>query len=187
MGFLSLHKHVSKFLIINIHLYPLLVLFLWRTLTQTLLIPHWLVLPLRVPKRWEDKNSLWYQAGPCGTPGHKAFLCPPFYDYRKQPLFSFHDLPWVPVGRFKQLLVRERKRCETREKQNIKRNSAALGQGPSSLSMDTHNNIFECFTDIENASRWEKLTINDGMLLISMKTTLDQLEPEDWWCWLPLI
>ena len=61
----------------------------------------------------------------------------------------------------------------------IKRNSAALGQGPSSLSMDTHNNIFECFTDIENASRWEKLTINDVMLLISMKTTLDQLEPED--------
>ena len=49
----------------------------------------------------------------------------------------------------------------------VKRNRAALGQGPSSLSMDTHNNIFECFTDIENFSRWEKLTINDGMLMMA--------------------
>ena len=49
----------------------------------------------------------------------------------------------------------------------VKRNRSALGQGPSSLSMDTHNNIFECFTDIENFSRWEKLTINDGMLMMA--------------------
>ena len=35
-------------------------------------------------------------------------LCVPhFFDYRKEPSFSLHDLPWSPMGRFKQLLNKE--------------------------------------------------------------------------------
>jgi len=42
-------------------------------------------------------------------------LCVPhFFDYRKQPSFSPHDLPGVPMGRFKQLLIRERRGWENR-------------------------------------------------------------------------
>ena len=37
-----------------------------------------------------------------------------FFDYRKQPSFSLHDLPRVPMGRVKQWLIRD-----TREKQTI--------------------------------------------------------------------
>ena len=45
------------------------------------------------------------------------------------------------MGRFKQLLVKERRGCETREKQS----RAALGQVPVAPSIDTHNNVFELF------------------------------------------
>ena len=75
-----------------------------------------------------------------GLPGTKAFCVPHPFDYRKQPSFSLHDLPWVPIGRFKQLLVREGRGCETREKQP----RAALGQSSVAPSIDTHN-IFELF------------------------------------------
>ena len=77
-----------------------------------------------------------------GLPGTKAFCVPHPFDYRKQPSFSLHDLPWVPTGRFKQLLMREGMGCEIREKQTVKR---SLGQNPGSSSKDTHSNIFELF------------------------------------------
>ena len=67
-------------------------------------------------------------------------------------------------GRFKLLLIREGRRLETKEKQS----RSALGQGPVSPSMDTYHNIFELLADTETPSRWEKLTINDGMLTTSM-------------------
>ena len=60
------------------------------------------------------------EQGPVGLLGTKAFCVPHFLDYRKQPSFSLHDLPRVPMGRFKQLLIREGKGCETREKQTVK-------------------------------------------------------------------
>lgn len=50
----------------------------------------------------------WYCAGvPVGFLGTKPFCVPHFFDYRKQPSFILHHLPWVPVGRFKQLLIRK--------------------------------------------------------------------------------
>ena len=49
--------------------------------------------------------------------------------------------PGVPMGRLKQLLIREGRGFETREKQL----TAALGQDSVSPSMDTHNSIFELF------------------------------------------
>ena len=39
--------------------------------------------------------------------GTKAFLCPSFLVLRKWASFSFHDLPWVPRDRFRQLLIKE--------------------------------------------------------------------------------
>ena len=64
--------------------------------------------------------------GPVGLLGTKTFCVPHFSDYGKQPSFSLHDLPWVPVGRVKQLLTREGRGCKTREKQS----RPALEQGP---------------------------------------------------------
>ena len=49
--------------------------------------------------------------------------------------------PGVPMGRLKQLLIREGRGFETREKQL----RAALGQDSVSPSMGTHNSIFELF------------------------------------------
>ena len=77
--------------------------------------------------------------GPVGLLGTRPFCVPHFFDYRKQSLFSPHDLSWVPMGRFKPLLIREGRGCETREKQS----RAALRQGPVSPSKDTHNSISE--------------------------------------------
>ena len=62
----------------------------------------------------------------------------------------------------------------------VKRNcSAALGQGPGSLSRNIHN-IFELFWDQETPTRWEKLVLWCLQVLDQ-----DWLELEGWWCWLP--
>ena len=79
-----------------------------------------------------------------GLLGTKSFLCPPFLDYRKSISFSLKDLPLVPKGRFRQLLIREERGYETRQEQS-RNNSAALGQGPGSPSGYTQNSIFELF------------------------------------------
>ena len=42
---------------------------------------------------------------PVGLLGTRPF-CVPLFDYRKQLSLSFHELPWVPVGWGKQLLIR---------------------------------------------------------------------------------
>ena len=47
------------------------------------------------------------EQGPVGVLGTKSFCVPHFSDYRKPPSFSLHYLPWVPVGRLKQLLIKE--------------------------------------------------------------------------------
>ena len=90
----------------------------------------------------EQNRTYDTEQDPVGLPGTKAFCVPHPFDYRKQPSFSLHDLPWVPTGRFKQLLMREGMGCETREKQTVKR---SLGQDPGSSSKDTHSSIFDLF------------------------------------------
>ena len=50
--------------------------------------------------------------GPVGLLGTRPFCVPLFFDYKKQPPFSLRDLPRVPIGRFKQLLIREEMVCE---------------------------------------------------------------------------
>ena len=53
--------------------------------------------------------------GPIELLGTNAFCAPHFFDYRKQPSFSLHDFTCVTTSRFKQLLIRERRSCETQE------------------------------------------------------------------------
>ena len=42
-----------------------------------------------------------------GLLGTKGFPGPPFLNYRKYASFSLHEVPYVPMSRFKQLLIRE--------------------------------------------------------------------------------
>ena len=49
--------------------------------------------------------------GPVGLLGIGPFCVPLFFDYKKQPPFCLRDLPRVPIGRFKQLLIREERVC----------------------------------------------------------------------------
>ena len=123
------------------------------------------MVPFADSQPWEQKR--WWpidiKLGSVGLLGAKTFCVPHFFDYRKQPSFSLHDLPWVPMDRFKQLLTREGKRHKTRETQL----RATMGQGPVSLATDIHNNILELFCKFWKFSRWEKLS-NDGMLSTSM-------------------
>ena len=102
--------------------------------------------------------------GPVGLLGTRFFCVPHFFDYRKQPSFSLHDLPWVPTGRFKQLLIREG------EDERPGRNNQ---EQPWVKVLFFHQWIhtaisLSCFADTETPTRWEKLMINDGMLPTSM-------------------
>ena len=115
----------------------------------------------------------------CGAPGHKAFLCPSVSWLQKIGFLQPPWPSWVPMGRFKQLLIREGGDAETREKQS-RNNSAALGRGPLSPSRSTQNNIFEQFYRDWNSHQVEV----SCMLPISLWTS-DQLEPQGWCC-LPL-
>ena len=112
--------------------------------------------------------------GPVGLPGTRSFCVLHFFDYRKQPSFSLRDLPWVPMGRFKQLLSREGRGCEIREKQMVKSSHGARFWIPAT---DSHN-ILNCSVYTETHSRREKLTINDSMLPTS-KQIPDELEVDD--------
>ena len=85
--------------------------------------------------------------GPVGLLGTRPLCVPHFFDYRKQPSFNLYSLPWVPVGSFKQLLIRERRGWETSEKQS----KEASGQGLVSPSKDAQDNIF---ADTGTPSRW---------------------------------
>ena len=59
----------------------------------------------------------------------------------------------------------------------VQRNSgAALGKGPSSPSRDTHNNICELF-----CIYWNPFPMGCPQV-----RRPHQVEPEGWWCWLPL-
>ena len=89
------------------------------------------------------------EQGPVVFLGTKPFCVPHFFDYRKQPSFSLHHLPWVPMGRSKQVLIREGRGCETREKQS----RAALGQGPVSPSTIHTTISLSYFADTETPSR----------------------------------
>ena len=78
-----------------------------------------------------------------------AFLCPPFLVLRKWAWFSLHGLPWVPRGRFGQLLIREGRGCRDQGGAVKKQGSTALGQGPGSLSREAQNNTGVSHTQVK--------------------------------------
>ena len=114
-----------------------------------------------------------------GRPGIKTFLCPLFHVCRKQTSFKPPDLPWVPMGRFKQLLIKEGRGWGNL--QSTRNNSAALGQSPGSPSRDIHNNIFELF-----CRHWNPHQVEEVNCLLASTSTPHLSEPEGWWCWLPI-
>ena len=68
------------------------------------------------------------------------------------------------MGRFKQLLIREGKGCETREKQSGGTTGATLEQGLIP-QQGIHTTIpLSCSADTEIPSSWEKLTVNNQKL-----------------------
>ena len=77
---------------------------------------------------WGDFWALWGSWA-------QRFSVTLFFDYRKWPSFRLHDLPWVPMDKFKKLLIREGSRCDAWEKQL----RVALGQGPVYPLVDIHN------------------------------------------------
>ena len=78
---------------------------------------------------------------------HEGSLLLHFFDDRKLRSFRLHGLPWVLMGRFKQLFTGEGHGCKTREKPRNLR--VALSQEPDSPSRDAQN-IFELFCRYEN-------------------------------------
>ena len=56
---------------------------------------------------------------------------------------SLLDLPGVPKSRFKELLIREVRNVETKEKQS-RNNKSETKQSPDSSSRDIHNNLIRC-------------------------------------------
>ena len=91
--------------------------------------------------------AMWNRAGPCGVPGHGSLSVPHllFVGNRLQP-------PWPSLsskGQVQTVANQGREGdAETREEQS-RNDSAALGQGPSSTLRDTHNNVFELFTELK--------------------------------------
>ena len=95
-----------------------------------------------------------------------TFYVPHFFDYRKQPSFSLYDLPWVPVGRFMQLLIREGR--DVRPGRNSQEQPLDKVLFPYQWIYTTVSLSY--FADTEAALRWEKLMINDSMLPTSLET-----------------
>ena len=97
----------------------------------------------------------WYCAGvPVGFLGTKPFCVSHFFDYRKQPSFILRHLPWVPVGRFKQLLIRKGMGDQGET------NSPEQPWGKDLFPHQwIHITFFISFANTKTLSRWEKLTL----------------------------
>ena len=105
------------------------------------------------------------EQGPLGLLGTESFCVPRFFDYRKLPSSALHYLPWVPVGRLKQLLIREGREYEIREKQSQEWSWSKI----VFLQKQIHITIsLSYFADTETPSKWEKLMISSGLLPRSM-------------------
>ena len=80
--------------------------------------------------------------------------------------------------------------CETREKQGRDKQLRETVVQPWDRVLvplqGIHTTIYlSCCAETETHTRWEKLTVNEGVLPTSTETP-DCLEPEGWWCRLPL-
>ena len=98
----------------QLHIYRSISNVFYEFIDSVLWLPE---LSSKVMKEYIWKSH-WNWAGSCGAPGHKAFLCPLFFHYKKWTSFNLHNLPWVPVGRFKHLLIRKGMGCWDRGGRN---------------------------------------------------------------------
>lgn len=100
----------------------------------------------------------YYGPDPVGLLGTRL-SCVHLFDYRKQPSLSFHELPWVPVGWGKQLLIREGGSARP----GIK--SRATGtRFWFPINEHTGHYLWAVFQTCWNSLRWEKLMIKEGIL-----------------------
>ena len=133
---------------------------------------------------YPEYSRCWYQLRPWGAPGHRDFVSPISLITGN----SLHSASrtWVPMCRFKQLLIREGKDERQGEANSQEKQWYSPG-ARSWLPIKVHTKQYpRAVLQILKSPRWGKLMkINDGVLSASMKTP-DQLEPEGWWCWLPL-
>ena len=118
------------------------------------------------------QGFIWYWEGSVGIMGTRPFCVPHFFDYRKQPSFSLHDLPWSPMGRFKQLLNKEG-RGDMRPGRNSQ--EQPWGKILVSPSKDTHNGIFELF-----GRYWNPLHVAEVLTMVCYPQTC---RPWARWTW----
>ena len=105
--------------------------------------------------------------------GKRTFCALHFFNYRKLPSFT---LPQVPMGRFKQLLIRWEKMCEKK-----KQKEQAWGK-----VVFPHQRIHTIVSSailqiLKSASRWEKL-----WHVAHKHVDPRPVKPEGWWHWLLL-
>ena len=79
------------------------------------------------------------------------------------------ELPWVPKGRFKQLLINEVKGFRDK-RGTTKKQYYSLGLSPCSISRGTHNNIFELFIEPEPPTEWVNIlhSIEDFVVVVQL-------------------
>ena len=91
----------------------------------------------------------------------------------KQPSFSLHDFPQVPVGRFKHLLI---KGGDMRPGRNSKEQPWGEDLFPHQQINTTMSS--SCFADTETPCRWEKLK-----WCAHKHVDPRPVGTEGWWCW----
>ena len=96
-----------------------------------------------------------------------------FFDHMKQPSFSLHDFPQVPVGRFKHLLI---KGGDMRPGRNSKEQPWGEDLFPHQQINTTMSS--SCFADTETPCRWEKLK-----WCAHKHVDPRPVGTEGWWCW----
>ena len=106
--------------------------------------------------------------------GKRTFCALHFFNYRKLSSFT---LPQVPMGRFKQLLIRWEKMCEKK-----KQKEQAWGK-----VVFPHQRIHTIVSSailqiLKSASRWEKL-----WHVAHKHVDPRPVKPEGWWCLLLLL
>ena len=90
---------------------------LWHSINIPVTSPHGIKGGSSARER-EGGSKPEMEQGPLGLLGTKAFLWPPLFIFRKWASFCLHDLPWVPRGTFRQLLIRKGGDAETKEEQS---------------------------------------------------------------------
>ena len=117
-----------------------------------------------------EPMHIWNRAGPLwSSREQRSFSVSHFLFFRKWASFSLHSPPWVPRGKFRQLLIRKGRRCKDKggQSSNI---SIDLGQDPDSMSRDTHKDVGILHT-------WEKRYIPFACFRNEYFLKLNSLEP----------